>query len=58
MNKPKPTTRITGLDSAAEQLGITPEELMARLQKASINLAARKNKVLTASEIEKLRNMK
>ena len=58
MNKPKPATRITSLDSAAEQLSLSREELMGRLQKASINLAARKNKVLTASEIEKLRNMK
>lgn len=58
MNKPKPVTRITNVDSAAEQLNLSQEELKGRLQKASINLAARKNKVLTTSEIEKLRNMK
>jgi len=58
MNKPKPAERTANLDSAAYQLGIGREELMTRLQKAGINLAARRIKTLTASEIEKLRNMK
>ena len=58
MNKPKPAERTANLDSAAYQLSISPEELITRLQKAGINLAARRIKTLTASEIEKLRNMK
>ena len=58
MNKPKLAERTANLDSAAYQLSISPEELITRLQKAGINLAARRIKTLTASEIEKLRNMK
>lgn len=58
MSTPRPSERTANLDSAAEQLGISREELMTRLQQAGINLAARKIKTLTASEIEKIRNMK
>ena len=58
MNKPKTITRTTNLDSAAEQIGVTREELNDRLKKAGINLAARKIKTLTTNEIEKLKNIK
>ena len=58
MNKPKAVVRTSDLDSAAEQIGISREELMIRLEKVGIDLAARSPKTLTASEIEKIKNTK
>ena len=57
-NMKQAADRVQNIDSAAETLNMTRDQLMVKIKMAGLNMAQRRIKHLTTAEIERLRVVK